>query len=200
MWRLPLACSIIVLAACGGAVAADRTAKPEKAAAGTASASATAIGTAPAPAAPTAASDRWQEMPGKDAMSDKPSMALHLFADDTLGGTANPAVLVLRCSNAQTEAYIIAGAARTEYGNSGRATVRLRYDDRPVVEENWGESTDYSALFSPHAIAFAKRLEAANRLRFQFESNSHGSLVFQFDVRGLASHIGKVASTCGWQP
>jgi type VI secretion system VasI family protein len=146
--------------------------------------------TGDADARPIASSPyQWREVSAVDVMTDKPKLTLHLSAE------GNNAALIIRCRSGQTEAYITTSSPiRT---SSLQANVMLRYDTTTAVSEKWGEATEGSALFSPHAIPFAKRLLSTQRLRFQYPA-TEGPSVLQFDVRGLRPHLEKVAQLCSW--
>jgi Type VI secretion system VasI, EvfG, VC_A0118 len=114
--------------------------------------------------------------------------------------------------------YVVTGMAATveegfDGGPSAQHKVGLRLDNNPARYESWNESTDHEALFADNeaylmrsdvvypagaVVMLAKELARAKALTFQFTPFDGSPQVAQFDLRGLDTHLGKVAEACGW--
>jgi len=92
-------------------------------------------------------------------------------------------------------------------------TVGIRLDDQSARHETWSESTDHKALFavgdiystqniveypSGPIVPLAKEIAKAKRLTFQFTPFDGSPQAAKFDLRGIETHIAKVAEACGW--
>jgi Type VI secretion system VasI, EvfG, VC_A0118 len=90
--------------------------------------------------------------------------------------------------------------------------VRLRIDDGVASPESWTEATDHRALFASDEvydtnghyagtggrIGFAKRLAGATTLIFEFTPFDGSPQTARFNLRGLDTHLDKVAEACSW--
>jgi hypothetical protein len=145
--------------------------------------------------------DKWQVTEERSAMDDSLTVALTLDAEERITGPVREQqpTLIIRCKEGKTSVYIWTGmAADVEYGNE-RHTVRVRLNNGTAVTEEWSESTSRDGLFAPDAISFAKQLATASTLAFEFRPFDSGPVTARFDTRGLNTHLGKVASACGWE-
>lgn len=78
-------------------------------------------------------------------------------------------------------------------------TVKIRFDDSNAIQEYWEESGSHAALFiGADGKEFAKTLSHTQRLTFQFTPFSANPAVARFDLRGLDTHVGKVADARRW--
>ena len=134
-------------------------------------------------------------------MDGSKTVALSLKAEQSIAGMvgldAFP-LLVIRCKSYQTDVYIHTGSLPFDLDAGGKYSVRLRLDDGQPFTEYWGESTSYDSLFAPSPGLFARRLEASERLAFEFTPLGSGPVATWFDLEGLHGLLGKVADACGW--
>jgi type VI secretion system protein VasI len=130
-------------------------------------------------------------------------------------GATTP-TLIVRCKEKKTDVYVETGMAASieegiDGGPSERHKVALRLDGNAARYEDWNESTDHKALFADESeyrsdvvypagavVKLAKELARAKTLTFQFTPLDGSPQVMHFDLRGLDSHIDKVAEACGW--
>lgn len=105
--------------------------------------------------------------------------------------------LVVRCAEHKTSVYVVTGmAASPELGSYNYYTTRLRYDDGAPATQRWQQSTDSKALFAQEPLAVARRIAKASRLRFQFTPFNASSVVVDFDVHELRTHLADVVAAC----
>lgn len=125
---------------------------------------------------------------------------LSLDAEQTIEGFLESYLpsLILRCQEGQIEAYIVTGMAPdVEMGNFDGATVRIRFDDEAAETLNTGRSTDDKALFFDNAPQLISRLEAADRMLFQFTPYNASPVETSFDLRGLSEVLPQLRQACG---
>ncbi len=164
--------------------------------------------------------DKWHLTESHSPMDDSKTEVLLVDAEEQIHGPlgAITPTLIVRCKEKKTDVYVETGmAASIEEGIDGGPTdfhkVRLRLDDRPATYESWGESTAHKALFARDmilddqanivamnggAMTLAKTLAKAKTLTFEFTPFDGSPQVMHFDLRGLDSHLVKVAEACGW--
>ncbi len=163
--------------------------------------SASADPVTPAPVVPS--SHGWSVSEDKSPMDDSRTVTLSLDADSAISAwpseTHTP-TLIIRCREKATDLYIVNGTApNVEYGELDGARVRLRLDSAAAFTQTWGKSTDDKALFARGAVTLAKRLAKADRLTYQFTPFNSSPATTTFSLAGLAEHLPKVASACGWR-
>lgn len=162
------------------------------------------------------ASDKWHLTESRSPMDDSKTVVLSLDSEDLIRGPIGPVkpTLIVRCQEMKTTVYVITGmAARIETdvdgGPSDYHKVRVRIDDGVASSESWTEATDHRALFAGDEIydinalkgwriAFAKKLAGATTLIFEFTPFDGSPQTARFDLRGLDTHLGKVAEACNW--
>jgi Type VI secretion system VasI, EvfG, VC_A0118 len=141
---------------------------------------------------------KWQVSSGSSAMDDSPGQTLTLQAENQIQGwlkTETPTLLI-RCRERKIDLIIHVGmSANVEYG--GGHTVRVRLDDRPPEKQNWSESTNNEALFAPRPLDLARRIAAAERMRFEFVPFNASPAIVEFDVHGLKEKLAELEATCG---
>jgi type VI secretion system protein VasI len=154
------------------------------------------------PGAPTVPGTKWTGGAAeKSAMDDSQTVSYHLEAENEIQGWVKryKPDLILRCKEKKTDAYVVTGmSAQPELGVHDAATVKLRFDDEPAVEQEWSEATNNEALFSPRAVQLIKRIASAKRLRFQFTPFNSSPTIVEFDVSGFGDRIDLLAKTCNW--
>jgi zinc-ribbon domain len=105
-------------------------------------------------------------------------------------------VLAARCISGHTEVFVVLGTAASIENGGDTHTVRVGLDDQPDVEQQWLDSTDMQALFSPDATALAARMATARRLRFAFKPFNAPPVAVEFDVHGFDAPLAAMAKTC----
>jgi hypothetical protein len=105
-------------------------------------------------------------------------------------------VLAARCISRHTEVFVVLGTAASIENGGDTHTVRVGLDDEPDVEQQWLDSTDMHALFSPDAGPLAARMATAHRLRFAFKPFNAPPVAVEFDVHGFEGPLAAMAKTC----
>jgi len=108
-------------------------------------------------------------------------------------------VLVVRCLARNTDVYVVTKSAASIERNGDRHTVRVSFDESPEAAEQWFDSVDNQALFSPDGVALARQLARARVMHFGFTPYNASPVVAEFDVKGFDGLIRSVASVCGWK-
>jgi type VI secretion system protein VasI len=149
--------------------------------------------------------DKWTVKQKASPMDSSKTVVLTLNAENTIHGPIGDRTpsLIIRCKEGKTDAYVVTGMAASveedsEGGPSEDHQVRLRFDDNPPATDRWSESTSHSGLFASDAVAFSKQLAGAQKFTFEFTPFDANPAVAQFDLKGLSSHLPKVAEVCGW--
>jgi hypothetical protein len=148
------------------------------------------------------AGSKWTVSRSKSQMDGTSTVVLRLPSDNVVRGWLSRAarpVLLIRCQERVTDVYVDVGLRpHPTAGLFQRHSVRLRLDDSKAYSEDWSESTDGTALFSPDGVDMADRLAHADRLLFEFTPFSSPPAIARFDLRGLAPKLAEVARVCGW--
>jgi Type VI secretion system VasI, EvfG, VC_A0118 len=165
-------------------------------------------------------SDGWNIRESRSPMDDSRIVTLSLKAQNMIRGPLGEKrpTLILRCQAKTTDIYVVTEmAANIEENSDGgpevTRTVGIRLDDQPARHEGWLESTDHTALFAEASIfntrnvveypsgplvPLAKEIAKAKTLTFQFTPFDGSPQIAKFDLRGIDSHVGKLAEACGW--
>lgn len=152
-------------------------------------------------------------------MDDSKTVVLSLDSEDLIQGPIGSVkpTLIVRCKEKKTDVYVVTRmAARIEEDGEGGPSdyhkVRIRIDDGIASPESWTEATDHKALFAPDRIydltehyemkewraAFARKLARATTLIFEFTPFDGSPQTARFDLRGLDTHLDRVAEACNW--
>lgn len=110
-------------------------------------------------------------------------------------GTAEYPVLILRCTNNKTEAYI----AWDTYLGMDSSNVTIRLDKEKAFSASWGHSTDNQATFIPSPIKFIKGLFGHNTMLVQIQPYNEAPHIAVFDITGLEEAIKPLQECCGWK-
>jgi hypothetical protein len=140
---------------------------------------------------------------GDATMDGTPSVSYRLDSPDKIRdwvGQSETATLVVRCHQRRTEVYVVTTLTSSDESLGDLHTVRLRYNDQPAPDERWSEATDDEALFAPDGIAMARRIAAAETMRFEFKPFMGDPQAATFHLAGVSSVVGHVAQACGWTP
>jgi Type VI secretion system VasI, EvfG, VC_A0118 len=166
-----------------------------------------------APSVAASPGDKWHLTESRSSIDDSKNEVLLLDVEAPIQGPLGSTTpsLIVRCKEKKTNVYVNTGMAATvEEGLDGHK-VALRLDGNAARYEDWNESTDHKALFADESeyrsdvvypagavVKLAKELARAKTLTFQFTPFDGSPQVMHFDLRGLDSHIDKVAEACGW--
>jgi hypothetical protein len=127
----------------------------------------------------------WEMHEDKDPMNDQVTYGAALKGD---GG-----LLVVMCK-AGTASIIF--STKTYLGDYDTRPIEYRFDDEPLVKDNWTSSKAITTIDNAEAIVFAIHIERAKRLvirAYNFQSESFTGI---FDLTGAASAIPKVLAHC----
>lgn len=129
------------------------------------------------------------------------SDAFELPAENTVAIWLNYVrpLLVVRCMNKRTEAFVYTGSALKIEPNTEDHTVSFHFDGETGQSERWPDSAEHDALFAPDGSAFAHRLLTAKTLRFGYTPHNAEPVEAQFHVDGLAELLAPAAKDCGWE-
>ncbi len=147
---------------------------------------------------------KWKVQKEASAIDDSTNVFLSLDADSSISGwplkTYTP-LMILRCKENKTQAYIVTGMApQAEYGSDG-ATVTLRFDDDKAMQLRTSRSTTGDMLFfdaSGPSIDLIKKMMQRSTLLFQFVPFHSSPVMTTFDLRGLPGAIKPLRENCRW--
>jgi TonB family protein len=154
-------------------------------------------GQQPSDRSPVRQGGAWVLTTSRAEIPDQQSVTLELDALNVVRGPivdVRPA-LYLRCDNEKLDAFVITGAV-LDRDSDYRTTVRLRWADRPPVEEAWRRSTDYSAVFAPAPAAFIHQLVSTPKLVLEFRPHDAAPIAAQFNGEDLEAYIPRLKSRC----
>jgi len=141
----------------------------------------------------------WSRSVSRSQMDDSKSVMYSLPATGEITGwlaRARPR-LIARCKEGETDIYVVLGMALTVEDGETRS-VRVRIDSEASQSEDWYESTDNKAVFSPKPIEFARILANAKRLRLEVTPFNASPEVMQFNVAGFGHAAKELEATCHW--
>jgi type VI secretion system protein VasI len=146
---------------------------------------------------------KWTIERGRSPFDDSPTVTLLLKAETPIAGwprKVETPVLVLRCQEHKTEAFIRTGMTpNVEYGRLHAATVRMRLDRDPATKAITSESTDHIALFFREPIPLIRSLLKHEQLTFGFTPFNSPAVETLFDLRGLDAAVIPLRESCGWK-
>lgn len=106
-------------------------------------------------------------------------------------------VLVLRCAENKTNAYIMWNL----HLGLDHTVVLIRFDKKRAQKQTWSISTNHEAIFvkeySP--IFFIKKLMRHNKLLVQLIPHGENPVMATFDIQGLSESIGPLKKACHWK-
>jgi Type VI secretion system VasI, EvfG, VC_A0118 len=139
----------------------------------------------------------WSIEESKSPVDDSPQVTGMLYADDSTDPSSlmSPTVLVLRCKEKKTEAYL--GKPFTLFG-SNTAKVLVRINDGKPIETQWQPSSNGQGVFALAAIQFIRALPDNGKI-FIRVTTFDGSTVDGTFTLGKVSEIrNKIAAHCHW--
>jgi type VI secretion system protein VasI len=147
---------------------------------------------------------KWKVQREKSAIDDSTNVFLSLDADSAISGwpaKSYTPLLILRCKENKTQAYIVTGMApQIEYGVEG-TSVTLRFDGERAMHFLTARSTTGDMLFfdlSGPSIELIKRMMQRSTLLFQFVPFRSSPVMTTFDLRGLPEAIKPLRASCRW--
>lgn len=105
--------------------------------------------------------------------------------------------LVVRCAANRIDAFVFTQSAAKMEPQDGDHTVRIAFDGEAENVERWPDSDEHDALFAPDGAAFARRLAAAQTMKFGFTPHNASPVSANFNVAGLAAIMEPAAKQCG---
>lgn len=106
-------------------------------------------------------------------------------------------VLVVRCVQGRTDAFVFTDSAASMEAQDEDHTVRISFDGEAVRTERWPDSSAHDALFAPEGARFAAELMKAATLRFGYTPHNAAPVVAHFDVTGLSEKIERAPACRG---
>jgi type VI secretion system protein VasI len=144
----------------------------------------------------------WKIERDRSSFDDSPTVTLSLKALKPVSGWPGKIefpVMVLRCREHKTEAYIRTNMVpNVEYGHASEATVRLRLDEDPATKVLASESTDHQALFFRDPIPFVRSILKHQELLFGFTPFNSPAVETVFFLDGLSEAIKPLREACHW--
>jgi hypothetical protein len=138
----------------------------------------------PAPLTAKADND-WELVDTTDPMDNTPKITL-------MKSGTNDSELIIRCAKHKTEAFI----NTKKVIDNGE--VRIKFDQGQPLRQSWSKSTDYTALFAPDAISFARELADAKTFMIEFTPFQEGERSISFDVLNLGPKLKPISDACNW--
>ena len=152
--------------------------------------------------APKPKKDKWEvvEIPAFENYPARVSLNLDAEPDST-GSVMQEKTpsLHIDCDDGRTTFWVSAGEKNMGGDSSDLDhTMWIQLDDQPVFfEDGWYQFKRGGAVNAPGPIRFSQRVAGAKLLTLKY--TSYSQVVLRFDVRGLNTHLTKVAETCGWK-
>lgn len=147
-------------------------------------------------------SGKWSVSESRSEFDDSPTVVLALEGERPIEGWLTDPVLptlILRCQEGKTESYVVSKMRPISAAGRDSATVRLRFDGSPPVENPSSVSTDGEAMFLANAIGTIRTMIGSERMLLQFTPFNGSPQTTEFDLRGLADVIGPLQDACGWE-
>lgn len=143
----------------------------------------------------------WQFSTEKSPMDDSTSVMIYRYAEKPVQGWLEKSepTLVLRCVERKTHVYVNSMMQlQTDHGEYNQISVRLRFDRKPARSEKFLKSTDGKGAFAQRPVPLIKEMLAHESLAFEFTPFNAGSVVADFDLKGLDAKIGDLRKACNW--
>jgi hypothetical protein len=132
----------------------------------------------------------WTVFRDQDRMTGATRTTLELSGSVESGaGRTNPS-LGLRCAAGQLTAFFQVGVA---LGNRPTTTVRLRFDETPLVTQTWRVSTSGTLAFAQEPRAFAEQLAAAQAVLLEASEARGGPMRARFVTAGIDRIVEELA-------
>lgn len=137
----------------------------------------------------------WGVSESINPLDDSPTVILRLAAASGHSRMGEAPILILRCSQKKTDAYI----NWNDFLGSDEAAVTTRVGKGQAETHSWGLSTDKTATFYPaSAVSFIKSLVKVDTLIASTTPYNESPVTALFVVTGLNEKIGPLQKACGW--
>lgn len=144
---------------------------------------------------------KWRVNRETSRIDDSTNVVISLSAESSISGwpgKRHTPLLILRCKEKKTEAYIVTGMSpQVEYGTDG-STVTLRFDKDKATKYHTSKSTNGEALFFDQSVGLIKKMLGHTTLLFEFVPFNSSPAMTTFDLRGLADAVKPLKETCKW--
>ena len=129
------------------------------------------------------------------------SVAFELEAGNRIAAWMNSVrpVLVVRCLDGKTDAFVFTETAARIEPQDDNHTVALAFGAESAVTERWPDSENHDALFAPNGETFARRLATERVLRFGFTPHNAPPVTASFDLAGVDTAVRAVGAACKWK-
>jgi hypothetical protein len=171
-----------------------QTASAAPAPAGTHPPAATVVESSPAPTWTGTRKAAWAHDGSKTI-----TFELQAVRDVPVWATRVRPVLVVQCLSRATNTFVVLGTSANFEDDAYHRTIRVQWDDGPVMVQQWLVSESAHELLAPDGVAFVRQLAKVNRLRFGFTPFNAQPVTAEFAVQGFDQLAGLVANTCGWR-
>lgn len=131
-------------------------------------------------------------------IDNRASVSCFNFSTDKIeiGGSQKSAVLVIRCKDNSTEAFI--GWPRY-LGRGISHKVETKVDNKSIEKREWNSSTDGEAVFREKPINWIKSLKDGKKIIVRLKPYSSGYEELEFNIIGINDVIEQVSEICKWK-
>lgn len=140
---------------------------------------------------------RWKNHTEIDDITDKPIAYAILEASNTIPnsiGTPVTPLLVIRCKNAKTDAYV----KFQRFITTEETQVTTRVGAQSAKTAIWEMATDYKSAFSPRPLTFARSLTQGDKLLIQVTPYGDNPIKALFDTTGARRALRNIRRLCAW--
>jgi type VI secretion system protein VasI len=138
------------------------------------------------------AAGKWITSTETDPLTDKAVHYAMLTADQGKGRFGEHIVLVVRCQNARTEAFI----NWSSFLGSDNLDVTSRIDKSAAVTTSWNISTDHKASFVPQASAMLSKFDGAFSFVVNLTPYGESPVTAIFDITGSSDAFKDIRRDC----
>ncbi len=137
---------------------------------------------------------KWEINSKVDPLTDKTINHARLVAESGRSAHGDEIVLLVRCKNGETEAYI----NWSSYLGSDDIVVTSRIDKAKAQNLSWSISTDHTASFMPQTVKTLKNLIGASSYVVNLTPYNDSPITAIFDVSGAEVAFKDIRQACKW--
>ena len=100
--------------------------------------------------------------------------------------------LYIRCKGSETDVYI----NTSDFVSSDGQTVKIRWDDGPIMTQYWGPASSGGALFSSAPISLINQIAQSKKLVISYQPYSKVAVSAVFNFEGSSDDVAKMQSVC----
>jgi type VI secretion system protein VasI len=145
---------------------------------------------------------KWRVNTRISPLDDSKTVVLSIRAESAISGWPGKVytpILILRCQQRKTEAYVTTGMSpNVELGLHDQATVTLRFDKEKAFMTVTGKATDGQALFFRDGMTLILQMMKYETMLFQFVPYNSSAVLTTFDLRGIVDAVQPLRAQCGW--